>query len=170
MAEVLVVINRESFRGAELAAVLTALDEAKIEFHLASEFRGSVLIESGEIMVNKSLDEIELENYRVLVLVGDFDETSFGKLEKLKALLVEAKDGGKLLAAIGAAARFLIEARFLVGKQVAMIPFDQGIIEESGAFLAPARIVFDWPYLTASANDSTLIDFSERLVEAAKSE
>ena len=115
------------------------------------------------VLTDKTIDEINFENYEMIVLPGGPGTENYMKSEKLQEKLKEFSINRKL-GAICAAPTILSALGILNGKQAICFPACEPNLIKDGAIIVNQDVVKDNNIIT-SRGAGTAIDFSLALIE-----
>ena len=115
------------------------------------------------VLTDKTIDEINFENYEMIVLPGGPGTENYMKSEKLLEKLKEFSINRKL-GAICAAPTILSTLGILEGKQAICFPACEPDLVKDGAIIVNQDVVKDNNIIT-SRGAGTAIDFSLALIE-----
>ena len=115
------------------------------------------------VLTDKTIDEINFENYEMIVLPGGPGTENYMKSEKLQEKLKEFSINRKL-GAICAAPTILSALGILNGKQAICFPACEPDLIKDGAIIVNQDVVKDNNIIT-SRGAGTAIDFSLALIE-----
>ena len=115
------------------------------------------------VLTDKTIDEINFENYEMIVLPGGPGTENYMKSEKLQEKLKEFSINRKL-GAICAAPTILSALGILNGKQAICFPACEPDLIKDGAIIVNQDVVKDNNIIT-SRGAGTAIDFSLSLIE-----
>jgi DJ-1 family protein len=115
------------------------------------------------VLTDKTIDEINFENYEMIVLPGGPGTENYMKSEKLLEKLKEFSINRKL-GAICAAPTILSALGILNGKQAICFPACEPDLIKDGAIIVNQNVVKDNNIIT-SRGAGTAIDFSLALIE-----
>ena len=115
------------------------------------------------VLTDKTIDEINFENYEMIVLPGGPGTENYMKSEKLLEKLKEFSINRKL-GAICAAPTILSALGILNGKQAICFPACEPDLIKDGAIIVNQDVVKDNNIITSSGA-GTAIDFSLALIE-----
>ena len=115
------------------------------------------------VLTDKTIDEINFENYEMIVIPGGPGTENYMKSEKLQEKLKEFSVNRKL-GAICAAPTILSALGILEGKQAICFPACEPDLVKDGAIIVNQDVVKDNNIIT-SRGAGTAIDFSLALIE-----
>ena len=152
----------DGFEEIEGLGVVSILRGAKIDVDMVG-IVGNV-ITSGRgvrIIMDKSLRDVDVRNYDGIVIPGGTRGCiNLGKSEKVKSLINEFYDQGKLVAGICAAPKVLADAGVLETKKATIYPG----MERDIPYPRDEKVVVDGNVIT-SQGPGTAIDFALAIVE-----
>ena len=155
----------DGFEEIEAMAPIDLLKRAGIIVDTVSINEDNQITSSRKIRVltDKTIDEINFENYEMIVLPGGPGTENYMKSEKLLEKLKEFSINRKL-GAICAAPTILSALGILKGKQAICFPACEPDLVKGGAVIVNQDVVKDSNIIT-SRGAGTAIDFSLALIE-----
>ena len=155
----------DGFEEIEAMAPIDLLRRAEIVVDTVSINEDKKVISSRKITVltDKTINEINFDNYEMIVLPGGPGTGNYMKSEKLQEKLKEFSIN-RTLGAICAAPTILSALGILKGKQAICFPECEPDIEKDGAIIVNQDVVKDDNIIT-SRGAGTAIDFSLALIE-----
>ena len=155
----------DGFEEIEAMAPIDLLRRAGITADTVSINENNKVTSSRKITVltDKTIDEINFENYEMIVLPGGPGTENYMKSEKLLEKLKEFSINRKL-GAICAAPTILSALGILKGKQAICFPACEPDLVKDGAIIVNQDVVKDNNIIT-SRGAGTAIDFSLALIE-----
>ena len=155
----------DGFEEIEAMAPIDLLRRAGITADTVSINENNKVTSSRKITVltDKTIDEINFENYEMIVLPGGPGTENYMKSEKLQEKLKEFSINRKL-GAICAAPTILSALGILNGKQAICFPACEPDLIKDGAIIVNQDVVKDNNIIT-SRGAGTAIDFSLALIE-----
>ena len=155
----------DGFEEIEAMAPIDLLRRAGITADTISINENNKVTSSRKITVltDKTIDEINFENYEMIVLPGGPGTENYMKSEKLLEKLKEFSINRKL-GAICAAPTILSALGILNGKQAICFPACEPDLIKDGAIIVNQNVVKDNNIIT-SRGAGTAIDFSLALIE-----
>ena len=155
----------DGFEEIEAMAPIDLLRRAGITADTVSINENNKVTSSRKITVltDKTIDEINFENYEMIVLPGGPGTENYMKSEKLQEKLKEFSINRKL-GAICAAPTILSALGILKGKQAICFPACEPDLIKDGAIIVNQDVVKDNNIIT-SRGAGTAIDFSLALIE-----
>ena len=141
----LFLIAKENFRDEELFEPKKILETAGIKTTITSVEDGIATgSRGGSIKIDKSIKDIHMEDYDILITIGGPGAPSLGDYEEVLNLIRKAKELGKPLAAICISPYLLAKAGVITGKKATSFPGEPAISE----FLKQRVIRIQQPLLT----------------------
>ena len=155
----------DGFEEIEAMAPIDLLRRAGVIVDTVSINENKQVVSSRKITVltDKTIDEINFENYEMIVLPGGPGTENYMKSEKLLEKLKEFSINRKL-GAICAAPTILSALGILNGKQAICFPACEPNLIKDGAIIVNQDVVKDNNIIT-SRGAGTAIDFSLTLIE-----
>jgi protease I len=112
------IISADNFEDSELLIPYYRLKEAGIEVTVASENRGAIKGKHGyEVNVDTALDEVDADDYDILILPGGKTPAEVRKEEKAQAIAKSFFAQNKPVAAICHGPQILISANLLQARR-----------------------------------------------------
>jgi protease I len=143
-------ISADKFEDSELLVPYYRLKEAGIEVEVASMSRGPIKGKHGyEVAVNKTLDEVNPDNYTVLVLPGGLAPAVVRKEPKALDIARSFFTRNKLVAAICHGPQILISAGLLRGRRATCYKSVVDELKEAGALYENKDVVVDANLVTS---------------------
>ncbi|RRD41092.1 DJ-1/PfpI family protein [Leptotrichia sp. OH3620_COT-345] len=154
----------EGFEELEAMAPVDLLRRAGIEVDTVSITQDKHVISSRKITVlaDKIIDDVDFEEYKMLVLPGGPGTDNYMKSKKLLEKVKEFSERKKV-AAICAAPTILSRLGILKGKKAICFPSCEEEIVEKGAVLTKENVVTDGNIIT-SRGAGTAIDFALEII------
>lgn len=144
------IISADNFEDSELLVPLYRLKEDGMEVHIVSMKKGKIRGKHGyEVEVDKTLDEINPDEYEILILPGG---KAPGAIRKEKKALDIARDffnKDKPVSAICHGAQTLISAGLLKGRKATCYKSVAQEMRDSGAFYEDRGVVVDGNLVTS---------------------
>ena len=169
MAKVLLVVAPERFRDEELFVTREELKRGGHSTVVASTRRGKCQgSRGGSVMASIELSAAKAREYDAVVFVGGGgSKVLFTDADALR-LAREARDGGRVVAAICLAPVILANAGVLAGKQATVAGTEAKAIEARGARYTGPGVTVDGDVVTGNAPKASQL-FGQRIVEVLKS-
>jgi protease I len=144
------IISADNFEDSELLVPYYRLKEEGIEVVVASMSRGTITGKHGyEVPVDKTLDEVNSDDYAILVLPGGAAPAEVRKetkaLEITRAFFVQSKP----VAAICHGPQILISAGLMKGRRATCYKSVADELKESGALYEDQEVVVDANLVTS---------------------
>jgi len=150
------IIAFQGFQDKEYDDTKEVLEENNITVETVSSEKGEAEGKFGEkIKIEKTLEEIKVDDYRAIVFIGGPGALDYVKNTVAHRIARETLDKGKILAAICVAPEILAEAQVLEGKKATVWSqsFDQEevkFLEDRGAIFSNEDLVIDGKIVTAN--------------------
>jgi protease I len=143
-------ISADNFEDTELLVPYYRLKEAGIEVTVASLKRGAITGKQGyEVAVDKTLDEVDPDDYAILVLPGGKAPAVVRKEPKAMEIAKSFFARNKPVAAICHGPQILISAGLLKGRRATCYMTVVDELKEAGAFYADREVVVDGNLVTS---------------------
>lgn len=143
-------ISADNFEDSELLVPYYRLKEAGIEVTLASLKRGTITGKHGyEVPVDKILDEVNPDEYGILVLPGGKAPETVRKEEKALSIARSFFAAKKPVAAICHGPQTLISAGLLKGRRVTCYSSVANEMRDAGALYEDSEVVVDGNLVTS---------------------
>jgi len=169
MKKILLIIAFEGFQPVEYSEPKRVLESGGVEVVTASNKKGKAIsaYTNLEVNIDLSLDEIVVEDYDGLFLIGG--PFAMGNLdsEEVYKIMSDVKENGLLWGAICISPRILANANLLKDKKVTGWNGDedlQEILEGVGAKYIEKGVVVDGKLITADG-PSSAEEFGEKILE-----
>jgi protease I len=144
------IISTDNFEDSELLVPYYRLKEAGIEVTIASLNRGSITGKHGyEVAVDMTLDEINPDDYAILVLSGGKIQTVMRRKPKTQEIARSFFASNKPVAAICHGPQILISAGLLEGRHATCYKTVTDELKEAGAIYKDAEVVVDGNLVTS---------------------
>jgi len=143
-------ISADNFEDSELLVPYYRLKEAGMEVTLASLKRGAITGKHGyEVSVDKILDEVNPDEYGILVLPGGKAPETVRKEEKALSIARSFFAAKKPVAAICHGPQTLISAGLLKGRRVTCYSSVANEMRDAGALYEDSEVVVDGNLVTS---------------------
>jgi protease I len=143
-------ISADNFEDTELLVPYYRLKEAGIEVTVASLKRGAITGKQGyEVAVDKTLDEVDPDDYAILVLPGGKAPAVVRKEPKAMEIAKSFFARNKPVAAICHGPQILISAGLLKGRRATCYMTVVDELKEAGALYADREVVVDGNLVTS---------------------
>jgi protease I len=143
-------ISADNFEDTELLVPYYRLKEAGIEVTVASLKRGAITGKQGyEVAVDKTLDEVDPDDYAILVLPGGKAPAVVRKEPKAVEIAKSFFARNKPVAAICHGPQILISAGLLKGRRATCYMTVVDELKEAGALYADREVVVDGNLVTS---------------------
>jgi protease I len=144
------IISADNFEDSELLVPYYRLKEAGVEVVVASLGRGAITGKHGyEVAVDKTLDEINPDDYAILVLPGGKAPALVRKEPKALAIARSFFARSKPVAAICHGPQILISAGLLQGRHATCYSSVADELKEAGALYEDREVVVDANLVTS---------------------
>ena len=144
------IISANNFEDSELLVPYYRLKEAGVEVAVASLSRGAITGEHGyEVAVDKTLDEVNPDDYAILVLPGGKAPALVRKEPKALEIARSFFARGKPVAAICHGPQILISAGLLQGRRATCYRSVADELKEAGALYEDREVVVDANLVTS---------------------
>jgi len=144
------IISADNFEDSELLVPYYRLKESGVEVTVASLNRGNITGKHGyEVEVDKTLDEVNPDDYTLLVLPGGKAPAVVRKESKALAIARSFFDRSKPVAAICHGPQILISAGLLRGRRATCYKSVADELKESGALYEDREVVVDANLVTS---------------------
>jgi protease I len=159
------IVSADNFEDSELLVPYYRLKEAGVEVTVASLNRGAIKgLHGYEVSVDKSLGEIDPDDYAILVLPGGKAPAVLRKEAKALEIARSFFAGGKPVAAICHGPQILISAGLIKGRRATCYKSMADELKEAGALYEDREVVVDANLVTSRQPD----DFPAFLRETMK--
>ena len=144
------IISTDNFEDAELLVPYYRLKEAGVEVTVASLNRGAITGKHGyEVAVDKTLDEVNPDDYAILVLSGGKIQAVVRRKPKTLEIARSFFARNKPVAAICHGPQILISAGLLDGRHATCYKTVTDELKEAGAFYVDSEVVVDGNLVTS---------------------
>jgi protease I len=144
------IISADNFEDSELLVPYYRLKEANIEVTIASLSRGVITGKHGyEVIVDKTLEEVNPDDYAILVLPGGKAPEALRNEPKAQNIARSFFARSKLVAAICHGPQILISAELLHGRRATCYSSVAEELKESGALYEDRDVVVDANLVTS---------------------
>ena len=144
------IISADNFEDSELLVPYYRLKEAGVEVTVASLNRGSIIGKQGyKVAVDKTFDEVNPDDYAILVLPGGKAPAVVRKEPKALEIARSFFAGGKPVAAICHGPQILISAGLLQGRRATCYRSVADELKEAGALYEDQEVVVDANLITS---------------------
>ena|SRR5450631_1760443 len=144
------IISADNFEDSELLVPYYRLKESGVEVTVASLTRGNITGKHGyEVEVDKTLDEINPDDYAILVLPGGKAPAVVRKEPKALEIARSFFDRNKPVAAICHGPQILISAGLLQGRHATCYKSVADELKEAGALYEDREVVVDANLVTS---------------------
>ena len=135
------IISADNFEDSELLVPFYRLKEADVEVTVASMSRGAIKGKHGyEVAVDKTLDEVNPDDYAILILPGGKAPALVRKEPKALEIARNFFSSGKPVAAICHGPQILISAGLLQGRRATCYRSVADELKEAGALYEDQRL------------------------------
>jgi protease I len=144
------IISADNFEDSELLVPFYRLKEAGVEVSVASLSRGAITGKHGyEVAVDKTLDEVNTDDYSLLVLPGGKAPAAVRKEPKALEIARSFFAAGKPVTAICHGPQILISAGLLQGRRATCYRSVADELKEAGALYEDREVVVDANLVTS---------------------
>jgi protease I len=144
------IISANNFEDSELLVPYYRLKEADVEVVLASLSRGAIKGKHGyDVAVDKTLDEVNPDDYAILILPGGAAPALVRKEPKALEIARSFFTRNKPVAAICHGPQILISANLLQGRRATCYRSVAGELKEAGALYEDREVVIDANLVTS---------------------
>jgi protease I len=144
------IISADNFEDTELLVPYYRLKEAGVKVTVASLKRGAITGKHGyEVAVDKTIDEVNPDDYAVLVLPGGKAPAAVRKEPKALEIARSFFAGGKPVAAICHVPQILISAGLLKGRRATCSMSVADELKGAGALHEDREVVIDGNLVTS---------------------
>jgi protease I len=144
------IISADNFEDSELLVPYYRLKEAGLDVAVASMGRGAIKGKHGyEVAVDKTLDEVNPDDYAILVLPGGKAPAAVRKEAKALAIAKSFFAHNKPVAAICHGPQVLISAGLLKGRRATCYKSVVDELKEAGALYEDREVVVDANLITS---------------------
>jgi protease I len=144
------IISADNFEDSELLVPYYRLKEVGVEVTVASLSREAITGKHGyEVEVDKTLDEVNPDDYAILVLPGGAAPTEVRKEPKALEIARSFFDRNKPVAAICHGPQILISAGLLRGRHATCYKSVADELKEAGALYEDLEVVVDANLVTS---------------------
>lgn len=165
--KVLIVIAPENFRDEEFFEPKEILEKANIEVDVANSTGAVSKSSFGKMVIpDKSLDEVNANDYDAVIFVGGSGSSVYFNNKKAIGISKEFFDKGKIVAAICIAPTILANAGILNGKKATAYPSEKDRINAVGTYTG-SDIEQDGNVITGKW-PSAAKEFGRKIVKALK--
>lgn len=144
------IISADNFEDSELLEPYKHLRELGLEVDIASLQRGKIVGKHGtEVEANKSLEEVNPEEYDILVLPGGRAPSVLRHNEKAKEIARDFLEKDKPVFAICHGPQILISAGVMKGRKATAYRSVQPELKSAGAIVEDKEVVVDGNLVTS---------------------
>ena len=144
------IVSSDNFEDSELLVPYYRLKEAGVEVTVASMNRGVIKgLHGYEVTVDKSLGEIDPNDYAILVLPGGKAPAALRKEAKALEIARSFFAGGKPVAAICHGPQILISAGLVKGRRATCYKSMAAELKDAGALYEDREVVVDVNLVTS---------------------
>jgi len=168
---ILMIVAKQDFRDEEFQIPFDLFKERELEVDIASTEAGRCTGKLGtEISANKSFEDVHVDDYSAVVLVGGPGSKDLVGDEQLEQIIQDAVIKKRIVAAICYAPVILAKSGVLSGKAATVWDGDNNqspILEEYGVHYVKKDVVVDENFITADG-PSSAAEFAIAIVRALK--
>jgi protease I len=144
------IISADNFEDSELLEPYKMLREKGVDVDIASLQKGVIVGKHGsEVIANKSLEEINPEEYDLLILPGGKAPSTLRHNEKAKEIARHFFEKNKPVAAICHGPQILISAGVMKGRKSTAYRSVQSELKTAGAIVEDKEVVVDGNLITS---------------------
>ena len=144
------IISADNFEDSELLVPFYRLKEAGVEVTVASMSRGAIKGKHGyDVAVDKTLDEVNPDDYAILILPGGKAPAELRKEPKVLEIARNFIARSKPVAAICHGPQILISAALLQGRHATCYMSVADELKEAGALYEDREVVVDANLVTS---------------------
>lgn len=144
------ILSADNFEDSELLVPYYRLKESGIKVTVASLKRGAITGKHGyEVAVDKTIDEVNADDYAILVLPGGKAPAVLRKEPKAVEIAKSFFVGNKPVAAICHGPQILISAGLLQGRRATCYMSVADELKEAGALYEDREVVIDGNLVTS---------------------
>ncbi len=144
------IISADNFEDSELLVPYYRLQEAGVDVTVASMSRGAIKgLHGYEVTVDKNLDEVNPDDYAILVLPGGRAPAALRKETKALEIARSFFARGKPVAAICHGPQILISAGLVKGRRATCYKSMADELKEAGALYEDREVVVDANLVTS---------------------
>jgi protease I len=144
------IISADNFEDSELLVPYYRLKEEGVEVVVASMHRGSITGKHGyEVAVAKTLDDVNPDDYSILILPGGAAPAEVRKVTKALEISRAFFEQSKPVAAICHGPQILISAGLMKGRRATCYMSVADELKEAGALYEDQEVVVDANLVTA---------------------
>lgn len=166
-------ISADNFEDTELLVPYYRLKEEGVEVDLVSPKPGTIKGKHGyEVKVDKLLDQVNADDYDILVLPGGKAPEAVRKEAKAQNIAREFFAGNKPVAAICHGPQTLISAGLLKDRKATCYPTVARELKDAGAHYEDREVVIDGNLITSRSPDDLpafMREMMKKVREAGKS-
>lgn len=160
-----IIITDEGFQDQEVLQPKKALEEASVEVTIAGPNLGDIKAynNDAEIKIEKSIKEVNSNDFDILILPGGKAPTSLRKDNSVIEFVKKFYESGKPIAAICHGPLILISADLTKDKKMTCFQNAKDELIKSGAKYEDSSCVIDGQFIT-SRNPDDLTDFCKEIL------
>jgi protease I len=144
------IMSADNFEDSELLVPYYRLQEAGVEVTVASLKRGAITGKQGyEVAVDKAIDEVNPDDYAILVLPGGKAPAVVRKEPKALEIATSFFERNKPVSAICHGPQILISAGLLKGRRATCYMSVAAELKEAGALYEDREVVVDGNLVTS---------------------
>jgi len=168
--KVVLIVPSENFRDEELFNTQNTLSDIKAKITIASSKMGIIKgMLGGKAESEILIDDVAVDDYDAVVFIGGSGAKEYFNNKTALNIAKQAKEKGKILAAVCIAPTILANAGVLKGVKATSFPSEQGILKKAGAVFTGADVVRDGLIITGSGPKASE-KFGKTIADALSSE
>jgi protease I len=162
-------ISADNFEDSELLVPYYRLKEAGVEVTMASLSRGAITGKHGyEVAVDSVLDEVNPDDYAILVLPGGKAPETVRKDERAQSIARSFFKSNKPVAAICHGPQTLISAGLLKGRRATCYSSVANEMRDAGVLYEDSEVVVDGNLVTSRQPDDLPVFMREMMKKLGK--
>ncbi len=168
--KVVLIVPSENFRDEELFNTQNALSDIKAQITIASSKTGTIKgMLGGKAEAEILIDEAAVDDYDAVVFIGGSGAKEYFNNKIALNMAQQAKEKGKILAAVCIAPTILANAGVLKDVKATSFPSEQGILKKAGAVFTGSDVERDGLIITGSGPKASE-KFGKTIADALTSE
>lgn len=155
--KILMIIAKNDFQDEEFQIPHHFFMSKGLEVEVASSEKGICIGKHGaEADADLRLDDINVEDYKAIVLIGGSGSKEFDEDQEMERILIEAKEQNKILAAICRAPVILAKAGIIAQEKSTVYPSEENIaaLKEHKVEYVEEEVVLDKKLVTANGPEA----------------
>jgi protease I len=168
--KVVLIVPSENFRDEELFNTQNALTDIKAQITIASSKMGIIKgMLGGKAEAEILIDDVDVNDYDAVVFIGGSGAKEYFNNKTALSMAQQAKEKGKILAAVCIAPTILANAGVLKGVKATSFPSEQGVLKKAGAVFTGADVERDGLIITGNGPKASE-KFGKTIADALTSE